>query len=191
VPQHIVFRLADSLPRALWERWADELRLLNETERNAELRNRLQATLDRGYGSCRLRRPEVARVIEEALLYFDGARYRLHGWCVMPNHVHVIATPLNGRSLSSIVHSWKSFTAKAANKILDQQGAFWQEEYFDRAIRNEKDFLETMRYVAGNPVEAGLCEAEEEWPFGHAGHGDDWRWGREVVDEKTLTVREG
>ena len=177
MPQHIVFRLADSLPRALWERWADELRLLGEKERNAELRDRLQATLDRGYGSCWLWRPEVARAVEGALLHFDGDRYRLHGWSIMPNHVHVIVTPLRDLTLSSIVHSWKSFTAKVANKLFGRQGAFWQEEYFDRAIRNEKDFLETLGYVAGNPVEAGLCEAEEEWPFGHAGHGDDWRWG--------------
>ena len=86
----------------------------------------------------------------------------------MPNHVHVLFTPLHDKSLSAILHSWKSFTAKQANRILGTTGAFWQEEYFDRLIRDEGHFLATIGYIDENPVKAGLCKGPQDWPFGSA-----------------------
>jgi len=95
----------------------------------------------------------------------DQQRYRLHAWVVMPNHVHVLVTPLHDYSLSSILHSWKSFTAKEANKLLGRGGAFWLEEYFDRAVRDENHFRRVIEYIDYNPVKAGLCVQPEDWPF--------------------------
>lgn len=95
----------------------------------------------------------------------------------MPTHVHVLITPLHGESLSAILHAWKSFTAKQANAALERQGTFWQEEYFDRVIRDEAHFLAQISYIHENPVKAGLCGAAEEWAFSSAG-GEDWRAGR-------------
>lgn len=69
-------------------------------------------------GSCVLRRPEVASIVTHALQHFDGERYVLHAWCVMPNHVHVVVTPMGENRLSSVLHSWKSFSAKQINKHL-------------------------------------------------------------------------
>ena len=74
--------------------------------------------------------------MENALLFFDGARYAIHAWVVMPNHIHVLFTPTPGWSLSDILSSWKSFTAKEANKVLLRSGQFWHEDYFDRFIRD-------------------------------------------------------
>jgi REP element-mobilizing transposase RayT len=86
----------------------------------------------------------------------------------MPNHVHVVMTPLSDYSVVQIVHSWKSYTATHANRLLDRRGAFWQEDYFDRLIRDEPHFIAAVRYVEENPVTAGLCAAPEEWPFSSA-----------------------
>ena len=105
--------------------------------------------------------PRVAQVVAEALTHFDEQRYRLLAWCVMPNHVHVVFEP--EERLDKTLHSWKSFTAKAANKILARSGDFWQEEYFDRTIRNASEFAQTVRYVEDNPTKACL-------------HG--WQWVR-------------
>ncbi len=139
-----------------------------EARADAERRKRIEAALDAGSGQCWLRDAKIAGIVEDALHYFDSERYRLQAWVVMPNHVHVLLTLLEGHSLSSIVHSWKSFTAKEANRALGREGQFWQVEYFDRFIRNEKHFVAALEYIELNPVKAGLCAKREDWEFSSA-----------------------
>ena len=75
VPQHIVFRLYDSLPREILERWTEELEQVQDGEaRRAERMRRIESALDAGSGSCFLRRPEIARIVSTSLLKFDGKR---------------------------------------------------------------------------------------------------------------------
>ena len=133
-PQAITFRLADSLPSAVLKRWEEELARLPVDEAWAKRRARIENALDSGHGNVFLQDPKIAEVVENAFLHFDAKRYRLHAWVIMPNHVHVLITPSAGYALSAITHSWKSFTAKQANKMLARTGAFWATEYFDRAI---------------------------------------------------------
>lgn len=178
IPQSITFRLYDSLPQTLLEQWREELARLPETEHQSERRKRIDAALDAGYGECWLREPRIAKLVEDALLHFDGQRYQLHAWVVMPNHVHVLITPLHGYSLSSLVHSWKSFTAKEANRLLGREGAFWLEDYFDRAVRDERHFNAVVEYIENNPVKAGLCQRAADWRYGGAGDGEAKRAGR-------------
>jgi len=191
VPQHIVFRLHDTLPAGLLERWREELADLPEVEQARERRQRIEAALDSGQGACHLRNPAVAEMVQSALLHFDGERYALHGWVVMPNHVHVLVTPLHGNSLSSILHSWKSFSAKEANRILGRTGPFWSEEYFDRVIRNDRHYGAALAYIERNPVAAGLCARAEDWPFGHAAEGMDERRAGRPPSRDSLSLEEG
>jgi len=86
----------------------------------------------------------------------------------MPNHVHVLFTPTNTHSLADILHSWKSYTTHRANRILNCQGKLWQEESFDRYIRDERHFTAAVEYIEANPVKAGLCVRNEEWEFSSA-----------------------
>ena len=67
---------------------------------------------DAGHGCCLLREPAAACLVQDALLCFDGVRYRLLAWVVMPNHVHVLFQPLEGWTMARIVASWKSFTGR-------------------------------------------------------------------------------
>jgi putative DNA methylase len=164
-PQSITFRLADSLPTTLLEAWRDEMKSVNDDKVSRERRKRIEIALDSGHGSGVLLKPEIAALTENALLYFDQERYRLHGWVIMPNHVHVVVTPFEQQSLSAILHSWKSFTSKMANKLLSRSGRFWSTEYFDRAIRNEAHYGNALGYIAMNPVKAGLCARPEDWRF--------------------------
>jgi REP element-mobilizing transposase RayT len=92
-------------------------------ESGIEWCKRMQDFLDSGYGSCLLRDNRLAEIIENALLHFDGQRYHLHAWCVMPNHVHTLFTPREV-DMSKIVHSWKSFTAHECNKAWGAQANF-------------------------------------------------------------------
>jgi hypothetical protein len=73
-------------------------------------------------------------------------------------------------SLSQILHSWKSFTAKKANTLLRRQGVFWQEEYFDRLIRDQKHFETAIFYIENNPLIAGLCQSPADWYYSSAGN---------------------
>jgi hypothetical protein len=69
-----------------------------------------------------------------------------------------------------VLHSWKSFPSKEANKLLKRSGRFWMEEYYDRYIRNEKHFEAEKYYIEQNPVAAGLCRVAEDWPYSSASH---------------------
>jgi REP element-mobilizing transposase RayT len=152
----------------LLQKWAAQLATLPAEQAAGERRRRIEDYLDLGIGAGWLRRPEIAEIVEQALFQFDGVQYDLHAWVVMPNHVHVLISPNLGSSLSQIVHSWKSFTAKKANAVLRRNGTFWQTEYFDRVIRNERHFDASVFYIEHNPVKAGLCGDPKNWPFSSA-----------------------
>jgi REP element-mobilizing transposase RayT len=115
--------------------------------------------LDNGVGECWMRRGDVAAVVADALEHFSGERYRLMGWCIMPNHVHAILQPLDGFDLDTILHSWKLYTAKTCNELLGRSGAFWHSESYDHLVRDEDDLINQVNYAWSNPEQAGL----ENW----------------------------
>ena len=165
LPQHICFRLADSLPQALLLQWDDELQRLPETEQQNERRRRIEAALHQGHGACVLNRPEVAALARDALRHFDGDRYHLHGWVVMPNHVHVLVTLRGDNTLSGVVHAWKSYTEHQQNPIRGRSGTLWAEDYFVRPMRDEEHFTAALDDIHWNPVKAGLCAEPGDWQW--------------------------
>lgn len=104
-------------------RWQNNLSPDNPTV--VALRRRIVEYEDAGHGVCVLHKEAIAALVENALLYFDGQRYRLIAWCIMPNHVPVLIETFSDHRLDQIVHSWKSFTSQKANKILAKRGPFW------------------------------------------------------------------
>lgn len=106
-------------------------------------------------------------MVQRAFWHYDGARYRLLVWIVMPNHIHMLIevwqTPL-GKILKDI----KSYTAKEANKVLGREGTFWEDDYFDRYIRDEDHYRRVVRYIENNPVKAGLVRMAADWPWSSA-----------------------
>jgi len=145
-----------------------------------ELRRKIDRYEDAGHGLCVLRDRRAASLVEEALLHFDGERYRLIAWCVMPNHVHAMIEMRDGFLLTRLLHSWKSFTAKEINKIFGTTGQLWFEEYHDRFIRDEHHFRASVAYIERNPVEAGLCVDAREWVFSSARRRDKEDGGRDA-----------
>ena len=170
--QFITLRLKDTVPVALLQRWKSELNwvkgLPSEDIRAVELRKRIDCYEDAGHGLCQLRNSFIAELIENSLIYFDGQRYRLLAWCIMPNHVHCLFETIPGHPLDKLVHSWKSFTGKKANKILGQSGVFWMKDYYDRFVRDYAHFANVVNYIHQNPVKAGLIRKAVDWRWSSA-----------------------
>lgn len=167
--QFITYRLYDSVPQKLIDAWKEELKVTEMTMSNDPrvelLRNRIDKYEDVGYGQCFLKDSRIASIVQENLFHFNGIRYNVLRWCIMPNHVHVLIEVLDGWTLSTIMHGWRSYTAHQANKILERTGNLWMEEYFDRYIRDEKHLETVINYIDNNPVKAGLVDEAPKWPW--------------------------
>jgi REP element-mobilizing transposase RayT len=200
VTQIVTLRLVDSLPASRRGEWEHFLRIENDREASSagaptcsrligsnhtqsrsqtgapasrERRRKLEAYLDRGLGECWLRQPAIAKLTEDALRFFDGERYELQAWVVMPNHVHLLVdvweTPL-----AELVKSWKSFVARKANKLLNRTGEFWEREYLDTVIEDEERRRTAVRYIENNPTKAKLVLDPKDWPWSSARFRDEY-----------------
>ena len=175
VLQFITLRLADSVPLKVIRNWEAQLQYEDDYYAKEILRERIEAYIDQGYGACWLRKTEIAEIIQDSLLHFDRNHYRLFSWVIMPNHTHFILKPEKSFELSSIIQSHKNFTARMSNRLLERMGQFWQEDYFDREIRDLGDFIDKLNYIDMNPVRAGLCRNPEDWQFSSAKIGRRFR----------------
>jgi putative transposase len=178
----LTFRTADSIPREVvlrWEReqreWlkrldvgpiplvAESVAALPETEqlRFRKHFNRCRETcLDECHGRCVLKRPELAKIVADSLLHFDGDRYRMGDFVVMPNHVHLLAAFPNEDAMKKQCDSWLHFTAFQINKALGAKGKFWQQEPFDHLVRSVVQYEHLRLYIADNPKKARLRPGE-------------------------------
>jgi hypothetical protein len=153
----VTFRLGDSLPRAKLEELAAlrrewqqrQLPPLSPEALESLARQQagyLEKWLDQGMGSCVLKEPSCAALLTQALHHFDGERYQLGAYVVMPNHVHVIVRPLATEySLEMIVGSWKQFSSKRINALMGAKGDLWQQECFDRMVRDEEHLYRCLQ----------------------------------------------
>jgi REP element-mobilizing transposase RayT len=174
--QAVTFRLADSLPSAVVASWRRELeRDLDGSDpvvkqaAEAVLRRKIAIYEDAGHGSCLLRHPAHAAIVQRSLMLHHGMRYRLIEWCVMPNHVHVMFRPSEGFSLGKILQGWKGGSSVEINRLSQREGPLWMRDYHDRLIRVEDHFRNARSYIRQNPVKAKLCAEPEDWPFSSAG----------------------
>ena len=162
VTYFVTFRLADSLPQAKLDQWVHEredwLRRHPEPRSPAARRDyferfvtRFQRWLDAGYGECVLSQPEPRGILVDSLKHFDAQRYALGDWVVMPNHAHVLVTPLGGVELSKVLHAWKSYSANEINRLLGRRGQLWQKESFDHIVRGPAAAERIRRYIRNNP----------------------------------------
>ena len=150
------------------ERWEIQLKDLTDQHKLVVMQQRIEKYLDQGYGKCFLKDPMIAKLVQDSLLKFDGDRYNLFAWCVMPNHEHAMMTRSESLELETIMQAHKSYTAHEANKLLRRKGRFWMDEYYDRYVRNQDHFYNALRYIENNPVKAKLCAKPSDWPFSSA-----------------------
>jgi putative transposase len=182
----ITFRLVDSIPIEVQKQLEDEARrvdtilarisdLQERTQRAYLEQRRLFSKWDTALhvatsGPFWLREPKVADLVAEALHYRHCRVYDLDAFCIMPNHVHVVFTPLckeddTYHAIPAIMHSLKGRSACKANLLLGRRGDFWQHENYDHVIRDEAEWRRIITYVLNNPVKANLVQHWQDWPW--------------------------
>jgi REP element-mobilizing transposase RayT len=187
---HLVFRLAGSLPiqvieelrieRQRFERQTRSLKGKAEQQKQRDQFRfvdfrRFDALLDGSKtGPKWLGERTVASIVKEAIHHRDGRAFDLLAYCIMPNHVHMVAAV--GRNviptykhppLYRALQSLKRYTARQCNLALGRQGSFWQDESYDHVVREDSELERTISYVLENPVNAGLVDSWEKWPWSY------------------------
>jgi REP element-mobilizing transposase RayT len=167
----VTFRLHDSLPQvklkeieAMREKWENNHGGQATDEQYQEFarmtQTQIESWLDQGMGSCCLKDVRAQSILVEALHHRDGLEYELDSYVIMPNHLHLVVRPFDGFALERILQSRKRHTSLEINRALERQGTLWQEESYDRIIRNEEHLYRVIQYIGANPTKAGLTLAQ-------------------------------
>ncbi len=178
VTYFVTFRTADSVPQVLLDDWhrrrrewllrngidlaRDPWRAAFRTQPDLEaayhrlFTRAMMEFLDQGFGRCVLAQPRLSAVVADGLRHFDGSRYYLCDFVVMPNHVHILLCLREATEIEALCKSWKRHSARRINTLLDCWGRFWQEESFDHLVRSRAQFERFRQYIAENPRRAGL-----------------------------------
>jgi REP element-mobilizing transposase RayT len=114
--------------------------------------------------------PEARDAILQHCLHDHGKCYELHAAVVMPDHVHLLLTPLRDDkgwpySLPVILKLLKGTSARTVNKLEASSGPVWQEESFDHVLRSQESLEEKREYIRQNPVRRGLVEKPEGYKW--------------------------
>lgn len=175
----ITWRMADSLPTEVlttwrtqraawladhqidpqipgWKKLLHELSPAEVAEFHETFTEAWHTLLDQGHGSCALRNPKCATLVRDSLLHFDGIRYQMHTFVIMPNHLHLLVTFPDRQSMLAQCESWKRFTGTQLNRHLGTTGRFWQQDAFDHLVRHQAQYHRLLRYLAENPTRARL-----------------------------------
>ena len=110
-----------------------------------------------------------AEVLLEALQFTRNSRALLLAYAIMADHFHAVFVPITPYTLSQVMQTVKGFSSRRINAVTGNRGPIWQRSFFDRGIRDETQLYETISYIHGNPVQAGLVAAPEDYRFSSAG----------------------
>ena len=133
----------------------------------------------------------VVAALELARVHFE---FRVYGFVVMPEHVHLLFSEPDRGTVANAIQSLKISSAMQSASLRDWEGCrspLWQKRYYDRNIRDDREFVEKLRYVHRNPVKRGLCMRPEDWPwssFRHYATGEDC--GVEIESQWTADKRQ-
>jgi REP element-mobilizing transposase RayT len=167
----ITFRLADALPQALLAEIRERRNVWlglhpppwdNRTaaEYSRRFLHAVQRRLDAGLGLCWLRDPRNSLIVEDTIRHFDGDRYALDAFVVMPNHVHLLVQPAEGILVNDLLRSWKTYSARIINQRMNCRGVFWMDEYFDHAVRRWRHMERFRQYIQNNPKRSNRPEGQ-------------------------------
>jgi len=129
--------------------------------------------------------PEDARtLVYDHCLFENKRKIHMHAFVVMPDHVHMLFTPLlNGEdfsySLAEIMNGIKGASSHNVNKLLGRKGTLWEPESFDRIVRSEEDYEYHFIYIVQNPITAGLAKDADSYR---------WAW-RESAQPRAAAVQ--
>ena len=124
------------------------------------------------------RKADFATIVEEKMVeYRDRGFYQVHGYVIMPDHLHVILTPGHSTTLEKAVQLMKGGSSHEIGKHFGSRLPVWQPGFTEHLVRDQADFMHHLSYIDANPVNARLAERAPEYPFCSA-HGkfklDPW-----------------
>jgi REP element-mobilizing transposase RayT len=164
----ITYRLANSILGSLSEEIGAKFGCPKNRHTEDELLVKCYSSLpdESGQVNNLLQLPEIAEIVRGTIIYPEGKDYKLICYCIMPDHVHLVFELLpQNKGISKIMQSVKRISARESNKILNREGKFWQDESYDRLIRDERELYFTVKYVLLNPVQAGLTDNWQDWKY--------------------------
>ena len=167
----VTWRLADAISQTLLRQWAEDRRIWLEqhpkpwdattrVEYQRSFPRRLESWLDSGYGSCLLRNPACSGIAAKVMRKFDGERYDIASFVIMPNHVHALFQLRGQTKIHPLLKAWKGTSAREINKHLGRQGTLWLDESRDTSIRSQDHLVRSYLYARRNPELAGLQAGE-------------------------------
>lgn len=143
-----------------WRARLQQLPLADQRAFHNRISTRWESGLDECRGACVLKDPDLGQIVAGSLAHFDGDRYYLTDYVVMPNHVHVLAAFPSAETVLKQVESWKHYTAVQINRALERRGRFWEVDGFDHLVRSAEQFEYYRNYIEENPRRAGLRPGE-------------------------------
>lgn len=193
----VTVRLADSIPATIKKKWeAEKLIWLKQHnidyDENGQWRGaftalpskeqfrfqkhfnrQVQACLDRGIGNCWLRREDCIEIVRGRLLAIDGKHCHIGDFVIMPNHIHMLATPIPDVELETILKTIKGGAAIELNRAIERTGSFWQSDSYDHIVRSQIQLRHFRDYIAENPQKAGITIPPAA--YYRAAWMDEWR----------------
>ncbi len=162
----VTYRLADSLPSKKYE-------LTNNVSRQWDFQkfkehfNDYDLLLDKAsFGSNYLRIKNIADICASSILHYNNSELKVICYCVMSNHIHLLFKLMpENRGISKLMQSIKGYSSRECNKELKRKGTFWQNESYDRWLRDENEYRYTINYILNNPVKAGIITDWKDWKY--------------------------
>ena len=110
--------------------------------------------------------PKNCKILLVTIEYFKLILdFKLYGFCIMPNHLHLIIHPFGKYNFSYIMKMLKGSFARKLNKINGREGKIWQKGFYDELILNSYELLTKLEYTHNNPVKASLVTSPEEYIY--------------------------
>ena len=163
----VTFRLADALPQVVQDfihRMRREIEKLGNHPSSQELReryerevsSRLESSLDEGYGRCELRDSNNASIVRACLEFGSEKEHFLGCGVIMANHCHIVIQPHPGVELEDVLRKVKGVSSRQINQRINGTGQLWEQESYDRIIRDEEHLWRVIQYIGRNPTKCGL-----------------------------------
>ena len=157
----ITFRLADSLPHHIIEEFLadravmrEELKVIGNKSRKFYeelMEHKMESWLNNGHGNCILGNANVRQIVVGALRHYNFKEYLLHSFIIMPNHLHILLSPLTEKPINTVIGRIKGFTSFKIKKLLGIDSEIWQQGMFDRIVRSDDEFKKYVDYIRNNP----------------------------------------
>ena len=163
----VTFRLNDALPqtkleeikrhRKRWEKSHPQPRDEAEWDAFAKTVTRMtERWMDEGFGKCYFKNSKVAKLMADSLRFYEETKCSVQCLTVMPNHVHAIMRPHSGYELEDVLKAIKGWVAKQINDRERDIGSLWEQESYDRIIRDEEHLFRVVQYIGRNGRAAKL-----------------------------------